>query len=149
MSRKLPTRILASVIVVLMCGTTAGANTLSVNKDTAGLEQVDARLKANVLGRLKLNNGSVKISKNDVSVGAVPDWLFDRHTVLTGKLINHHIDTAGTQTTLSGTMYFLDGDWAKELPDARNRDTIQLANGPAILGRIRNFTSDSLDRKST
>lgn len=138
--------VVAAVICTTLLGTAAGANPLSITKDAGtGLEQVNVRVKAGQISKIKLNNGSVRITANDISVGAVPDWLFDRHTVMTGKIINHKIDTVGGKTSLTGLAYFLDGDWIKELPDVRRRDTIQFGNGQSVIGRVRNFTTDSLD----
>src|SRR3990167_6729158 len=39
------------------------------------------------LGSMLLPEGQISVNGQLVEVGAVPEWLFDRHTVLTGTLI--------------------------------------------------------------
>lgn len=115
---------------------------VKVIKDTAGIE---ARVKTDSLGQMKVSNGSVKFSGNDVTVGAVPDWLFDRHTVLTGKVISHRIATAGGSTVIQGLMYFTGGDWINSFEDFRRPDNLELVDGTILSGRVRTVNQNNID----
>jgi hypothetical protein len=106
---------------------------------------IEARIKTESLGQLKVNDGSIKFSGNDVSVGAVPDWLFDRHTVLTGKVINYRISTAAGSTAIQGLMYFTGGDWLNSFEDFKRPDNLELADGSTLVGRVRAVGQGNLD----
>ncbi|HND67869.1 MAG TPA: hypothetical protein PL112_13815, partial [Candidatus Obscuribacter sp.] len=67
------------------------------------------------IGRLLLPQGQVKVRGREVEVMAVPEWLFDRHAVLKGKLIKAD---AGSQA-LTALVYFDNGDWLKDLYSGR------------------------------
>jgi len=106
---------------------------------------IQARIKTDSLGGIKVPSGSVKFSGTDVSIGAVPDWLFDRHVVLTGKLIDHRITTVDGKTAVQGTFYLLGGDWVNALPDLKRRDNLELTDGTILAGRIRAINADNID----
>lgn len=106
---------------------------------------IDVRIKADSLGTVKLPDGTVKFSGSDVRAGAVPDWLFDRHTVLTGKLIDHRITTDAGKTTVQGLIYFLGGDWISSFPESKRQDNLELADGSILVGKMRAINGDHMD----
>jgi len=89
------------------------------------------------IGRLLLPQGQVKVRGREVEVMAVPEWLFDRHAVLKGKLIKAD---AGSQA-LTALVYFDNGDWLKDLYSGRrSRETFTLKNGSNVYGNVRSIT---------
>jgi hypothetical protein len=56
--------------------------------------QATLALPTNSIGTLSLPSGQLLIEGNNVVVGAVPEWLFDRHPVLTGTLIRLDVGAA-------------------------------------------------------
>ncbi len=89
------------------------------------------------IGRLLLPQGQVRLRGREVEVVAVPEWLFDRHAVLKGKLVK--VDT-GSQT-LTALVYFDGGDWLKDLYiGRRSRETFTLKSGGNIYGNVRSIT---------
>jgi hypothetical protein len=103
-----------------------------------------------------------------VEVGAVPEWLFDRHTILTGTLIrldlgatpaataaatptnvatpsiNQGSAQAVASSRLDGLVYFNGGDWLKNLRTSRISETVEAADGNTYVGRISTITADNL-----
>ncbi|MDZ4833078.1 MAG: hypothetical protein SGJ27_04685 [Candidatus Melainabacteria bacterium] len=128
----------------LLCSDAATAAPIKVVKgaSTAG---IDARIKTDALGKIKVNNGSVKFSGNDVTVGAVPDWLFDRHVVLTGKLIDSRISSSASGTVIQGLMYFTGGDWINSFEDFKRPDNLELTDGSTLVGKVRAVNPSNID----
>jgi hypothetical protein len=106
---------------------------------------IQAKIQTEVLGPIKIPQGSVKFSGSNVTVGAVPDWLFDRHVVLTGKLIDHKISTVEGKSSVQGVIYFLGGDWLSSFPDSKRPDNLELADGTVLVGKVRAVTNDNID----
>jgi len=99
------------------------------------------------IGSLLLPSGQITVDGQNVEVGAVPEWLFDRHTVLTGVLIQ--LDVAGAAaspaaTSLNGLVYFNGGDWLKNLRRGRAKETIETADGQTYQGQIVSVTKDQI-----
>lgn len=133
-----------ALAAVLSQHTSALAAPLKVVRGTpdAGIQ---AKIRTEVFGPFKVPRGSVKFSGTDVSVGAVPDWLFDRHTVLTGKLIDHKISTVEGKSSVQGVIYFLGGDWLNSFPDAKRPDNLELMDGTVLTGKVRAVNGDNID----
>ncbi len=118
------------------------------------------------IGSLLLPSGQITVQGQNVEVGAVPEWLFDRHTVLKGVLIQ--LDVAGlagaapvapttiaagattptaataAASALSGLVYFNGGDWLKNLRRGRAKETIETADGQIYQGQISGVTRDQI-----
>lgn len=141
---KLAISIAFTAAISLLSSDAAMSAPIKVVKSTTS-PGIDARIKTDSLGHIKLNNGSVKFSGNDVSVGAVPDWLFDRHIVLTGKLIASRISTDGGSTAVQGLMYFTGGDWINSFEDFKRPDNLELQDGSILVGRVRAVNPSSID----
>jgi len=112
--------------------------------DGAG-SNIEVTVPAADIGGLKLSNGSVKMNEGKLSVRAVPDWLFDAHQVLDGRLIESRITTSGATTTVSGLAYFVGGDWLNNLNRFKSPDNLETTSGAILVGRIRAVNSDSVD----
>jgi hypothetical protein len=122
------------------------------------------------IGNYLLPDGQISVSGQLVEVGAVPEWLFDRHTILTGTLIRLDLGaspaaTAASAATtpsngvnappqgsapgvpssrLDGLVYFTGGDWLKNLRTSRISETVEAADGNTYVGRISAVTADNL-----
>ncbi|MBK9203576.1 MAG: hypothetical protein IPL73_14335 [Candidatus Obscuribacter sp.] len=102
------------------------------------------------MGRLLLPQGMLKVRGQVVEVQAVPEWLFDRHTVLKGKLLQATIRSgeaaANPNTSLDALVYFNDGDWLKELyRGKRTRESITLKSGEIVSGNVRSVGEEALN----
>ncbi len=89
------------------------------------------------IGPLLLPRAVVQFSGMDVNVLAVPDWLFDRNTVLAGTLVNAQIDMSSKTGDLRGLVYFSDGLWLGNLASVNAPDVISINSGEMLRGRIR------------
>ena len=120
------------------------------------------------IGNYLLPDGQISVTGQLVEVGAVPEWLFDRHTILTGTLIRLDLGATPTSTQaanpasamsaaapqgnaqavassrLDGLVYFNGGDWLKNLRTSRISETVEAADGNTYVGRISTVTADSL-----
>jgi len=120
------------------------------------------------IGNYLLPDGQISVNGQLVEVGAVPEWLFDRHTILTGTLIRLDLGAtpASTQAAaptnatnpaisqgsaqavassrLDGLVYFNGGDWLKNLRTSRISETVEAADGNTYVGRISTVTADNL-----
>jgi hypothetical protein len=120
------------------------------------------------IGNYLLPDGQISVSGQLVEVGAVPEWLFDRHTILTGTLIrldlgatpaataaatptpsatpsiNQGSAQAVASSRLDGLVYFSGGDWLKNLRTSRISETVEAADGNTYVGRISTVTADNL-----
>ena len=106
------------------------------------------------IGNYLLPDGQISVNGQLVEVGAVPEWLFDRHTILTGTLIR--LDLVATpaisqgsaqavaSSRLDGLVYFNGGDWLKNLRTNRISETVEAADGNTYVGRISTVTADNL-----
>lgn len=116
--------------------------------DGAG-SNIEVTVPVTDIGGLKLSNGSVKMNEGKLSVRAVPDWLFDAHQVLDGRLIESRITTSGTTTTISGLTYFVGGDWLNNLNRFKSPDNLETTSGAMLVGRVRAVNPDSVDFQTT
>lgn len=104
------------------------------------------------MGRLLLPQGLLKVRGQVVEVQAVPEWLFDRHTVLKGKLLQANVRSGeaaaspNPNTSLDALVYFNDGDWLKELyRGKRTRESITLKSGEIVSGNVRSVGEEALN----
>lgn len=120
------------------------------------------------IGNYLLPDGQISVNGQLVEVGAVPEWLFDRHTILTGTLIRLDLGATSAPTQaaspastmnssspqgsaqavassrLDGLVYFNGGDWLKNLRTSRISETVEAADGNTYVGRISTVTADNL-----
>lgn len=137
---------LLAISFVVSAAAPALASPLKVGKTADGTgSNIEVTVPAGDIGGLKLSNGSVKMAEGKLSVRAVPDWLFDSHQVLDGRLIESRITTSGTTTTLSGLTYFVGGDWLSNLNRFKSPDNLETTSGAIMVGRVRAVNADSVD----
>lgn len=133
-------------ISFVLSAASAEAAPLKVGKTADGTgSNIEVTVPAGDIGGLKLSNGSVKMNEGKLSVRAVPDWLFDSHQVLDGRLIESRITTSGTTTTVSGLTYFVGGDWLNNLNRFKSPDNLETTSGAIMVGRVRAVNADSVD----
>ena len=106
------------------------------------------------IGNYLLPDGQISVNGQLVEVGAVPEWLFDRHTILTGTLIRLDLGAtpaisqgsaqAVASSRLDGLVYFNGGDWLKNLRTSRISETVEAADGNTYVGRISTVTAENL-----
>ena len=111
-----------------------------LNMVTAGGDvgqSIEFRIDAEQMGQILLRNGLVKMAGKSVTVHSVPEWLFDRHKVLSGKMVSSKfIGAAGQPSTISGVVYFFEGDYLQHLDKSRAKDQITLTDGRSFIGKV-------------
>lgn len=136
---------LVGTIAFCSCQLSALAHPISMSSGSAdSKDAIEAKLVTTNIGMLKIPRGSVKLKGDSISVGAVPDWLFDRHVVLKGKVISTRLEGSGKDTKIRGLAYFLEGDWLNNLDNIRRKDNIELDNGAVIVGKVRAVEEDEV-----
>jgi hypothetical protein len=95
------------------------------------------------VNRLLLPDGLAEFAGDELRVGAVPDWLFDREIVLKGPIIRAEVVKQPAATTVAGLVYFLDGSWLPNLGRTVAPDVITLKNGEVVRGHIPGRTGDA------
>ena len=106
---------------------------------------ITTRVDTDNIGMLKIPRGSTKIKGDSVSIGAIPEWLFDRHTVLKGKILKSRIEGTGSSTQVRGLVYFMSGDWINNLDNIKRRDNLFLESGQIYVGKVRAINEDTVD----
>jgi hypothetical protein len=88
------------------------------------------------IGPILLPDGSVQFVDDELNIGAVPDWLFDRDIVLKGAIVRAELVPQQNLSLLGGLVFFYDGQWLPNLGSLRAPDIIDTISGEHIQGRI-------------
>jgi len=88
------------------------------------------------IGPILLPDGLAQFSDDELVIGAVPDWLFDRDTVLRGAIVRAEFAPQQKISILAGLVYFYEGQWLSNLGSLRAVDVIETVSGEQIRGRI-------------
>jgi len=83
-----------------------------------------------------LPDGLAKFDGDELTLAAVPDWLFDRDTVLTGAIVRAEYASQTSNSVIGGLVYFYDGQWLNNLASPKMPDTIELLDGTQLTGKI-------------
>ncbi len=136
----------ASVSLSILSFTQAAkANSLAFTANGGNITAFEGDIPARSIGGVALPKGSVSISGNAINVNAVPEWLFDKHNVLTGILINPKLTTENNQSVMSGIAYYLHGDWLNNLGRNQASEVVVVTDGAAFSGHIVGASSSALD----
>ena len=125
--------VLASMLLPVACL----ANTIvytAATPDTAG--KFSGELPLAHVGSIALPDGVVRFADDEMSIGAVPDWLFDREEVLKGVIVRAEVAAQAKTSVVAGLVFFMDGSWLKNLGPLRASDHITTNSGEEIVGRI-------------
>lgn len=139
------TSVVAISLALLAAVPGAFASTLAFTANGGNITAFEGDCEARSIGGVSLPKGTIAISGNTITVSAVPDWLFDRHAVLTGVVINPRLTTSGTVNTVTGLAYFTKGEWLTNLGPNRASEIVTLTNGTALAGHIAGAGTSSLD----
>jgi hypothetical protein len=117
-------------------------------------------LPVSAIGKLELPNGCFKVKGQQVEIFAVPDWLFDRHTVLTGKLLTIQLKSAAgaaaganasdssASQVIEGFFVLDGGEWLKDLNQGlrghHHQDQLTTLDGSVQRGRVQGVTGNKL-----
>jgi hypothetical protein len=88
------------------------------------------------IGPILLPDGLVQFSDDELTIGAVPDWLFDRDTVLRGAIVRAEFVPQQKVSILAGLVFFYEGQWLSNLGPLRAVDVIETVSGEQLRGRI-------------
>lgn len=138
---------LASLVLILLLSShilSANANSLAYSAPSTGQNgSFYGDIPIKQIGSLLLPKGLMKFQNNEVSILAVPDWLFDRDTVLSGALVKGELELQGVNSKLHGLVYFTDGQWLAQLGSVNAPDIIDTVSGERLRGRIRSSLGDA------
>lgn len=144
--RLLSIAILAASLLPLITASGSLAAPLRVDASpNAKGSNIDARVGVTNLGHLRVPQGRVILDGNQILVRAVPEWLFDSHTVLSGRVVQSKVSTSEGTTRISGVAYFMEGEWLNSLDNFKRKDSIETVNGEVLVGRVRGINADSVD----
>ncbi len=130
---------------ILTSAQAAMANALAFTANGGNITAFEGDLPARSIGGIALPKGSVTVSGTTINVNAVPEWLFDKHQVLTGIVINPKLSSENNQSTVTGIAYFLHGEWLSNLGRNQASEVVDLTNGAALSGHIGGTSSSALD----
>jgi hypothetical protein len=102
-----------------------------------------AKLPMDKLGSIALPHGRAAINGNDIELTIVPEYQFDRRTILNGFAFNTKITASEKQTLISGIAYFNDGEWLRYIDDEKAYDILQTDQGE-VTGKITGFDNNEL-----
>ncbi len=137
---------IASLLSLALLGCPgAFAGQLAFTANGANITAFEGDVESKSIGGIALPKGSISISGNTINVNAVPDWLFDRHNVLTGVVINPKLTTEGTSSIITGLAYFTKGEWLTNLGRNQASEVVTLNNGMALSGHIGGANATALD----
>jgi hypothetical protein len=83
-----------------------------------------------------LPDGLAQLKDDEIQIGAVPDWLFDRDVVLKGAIVRAEIVAQQNVSVVAGLVYFFDGRWLPYLEPPRSIDVIDTVSGEVVRGRV-------------
>ncbi|CAN5380482.1 hypothetical protein BH10CYA1_BH10CYA1_21030 [soil metagenome] len=137
----------ASLLSLVWIASTSGAfaSQLAFTANGGNITAFEGDVESKSIGGVALPKGSISISGNTINVNAVPDWLFDRHNVLTGVVINPKLVTEGSSSVVTGLAYFTKGEWLTNLGRNQASEIVTLTNGMALAGHIGGTSSTALD----
>ncbi len=99
------------------------------------------------IGEITLPRGLASFSDDELTIKAVPQWLFDRNVVLKGAIVRAEAVPQQGQYVLGGLVFMLDGMWLPNLGNANAVETIDTIDGASLRGRIIGRTVDSFSFK--
>ena len=88
------------------------------------------------IGSLALPDGLVKLKDDEMTIEAVPDWLFDREPVLRGAIVRAEVAAQKNTSVVAGLVFFIDGSWLPNLASRHSTDEIITSAGEQIKGKI-------------
>lgn len=138
-------KIASLLSLALVACPAAFAGQLAFTANGANITAFEGDVESKSIGGVALPKGSISISGNTINVNAVPDWLFDRHNVLTGVVINPKLTTEGTSSVITGLAYFTKGEWLNNLGRNQASEIVTLNDGMALSGHIGGTSSTAVD----
>lgn len=100
------------------------------------------------IGSLLLPKGVASFSGDELSIRAVPQWLFDRSVVLKGVVVRAEGLSQEKGIALSGLAVILEGSWLNELNRAAAEESINTINGDTSKGRIIGRADNAINFRS-
>ena len=95
------------------------------------------------LGSITLPRGRAYINGNQIEVTIIPEYQFDRRTILSGLTFNTRVVPSEKQNLISGIAYFNDGEWLEYIDDQKAPDLLQTDQG-FVSGRITGIDNDHM-----
>lgn len=96
----------------------------------------DGEVPIDRIGNLILPRGLALFSGDEVTIKAVPQWLFDRNVVLRGVIIRAEGASQSDGFVLGGLLLILDGMWSSNLAKVALEETVDTVDGASKHGKI-------------
>ncbi len=137
-------RFLAAATLLLSNCSFCSASELSfVPNGDSNAGVVKGEVPLSFLGAVPLRGGSVVLNDKVVSVKAIPEYGDSLRTVLAGSVLRAEATTSGANTSITGIVIFLMGEWMRHIDDESQVDVIFKSDGQ-IRGRIIGREGDAL-----
>jgi len=138
---------LAAAILFGSCAQSALAassfNYAVPTSDHAG--RFEGQMPIDRIGSLLLPKGQITFAGDDVTIKAVPQWLFDRSTVLKGVVLRAEGVQQSGGFVVGGLMVLLDGSWLANINKGSADEAIDTMDGATIHGRILGRNGDAFN----
>jgi hypothetical protein len=88
------------------------------------------------IGNLLLPKGQITFAGDDITIKAVPQWLFDRSTVLKGAVLRAEGVQQAGGFVVGGLLLILDGVWLPNISKGSATEIVDTMDGASLRGRI-------------
>ncbi|HEY9788834.1 MAG TPA: hypothetical protein V6D22_00450 [Candidatus Obscuribacterales bacterium] len=127
-----------TTLLLLVCTVMpAAATTVYFSPDggSSGSGAVETALPMAKLGNVDLPRGRLRIQGNVAEISVIPEWQFDRHLALTGKVLDTHMQMVNGRTIASGVIIFTGGEWIGYYDNPQAIETV-VSGSTVVNGRI-------------
>jgi hypothetical protein len=124
---------------LLLCPAAMAAPINYVADPTGAPASINGKVELKKLGGVTLERGRATFAGNSVDVTVIPEWQFDRESVLTGTLLHTSALLKDNELLINGLAYFDSGDWLSYIDDPKRTDIVTTNNGE-VRGKITSVT---------
>lgn len=136
---------LSLAILFLASMLAASAGTINFSPDLSGKTgTVRGKIQLEKFGSAPIPRGRVSFTGDAIEVTTIPEWQFDRMTVLYGPVLRAEATIANGRAEIEGIAYFLEGDWLHYLAPSEPRETLLTASGE-LVGRVVTIANNQVE----
>jgi hypothetical protein len=133
------------LLSILLCCPPSLAGTITYLADPTGAPAgITGKAELKKLGSVTLGRGRVTFTGNEVDVTVIPEWQFDRESVLSGYLLHTSAVLKDNELLINGLAYFDSGDWLSYIDDPKRIDAVTTNTGE-VRGKINSVTPFALE----
>lgn len=138
-------RVASFMILLLLCQLLlplrALAEPITFDKTKSAIQ---GQLPVDKIGALLLSEGFASFAGTAVTITGKPELSAQTQSLLQGTLVKPEVTIAGSQSALTGTVYFNDGPALSTLEDKKFKEKISLTDATTVTGPISSITADQI-----